>query len=284
MRKPSVLACLLVLCGLLPVAAQAQDDFAGVEPEAETTVTEPAAEAQPTASTNTNTQGLRPVPRWSIALERFANLTALFFSTEGGGEDLGLRAKGLYAGGPIANPLTAPRLAVDRFLDSGWSVGAGLAFGLGDLDSDDRGVERDEGGYRLLMLQPRVGYRWAVHPDFDVLPRAGITFGWGAITTGEYDECTYELNPQSGFYEDVCSPGEGETVSGFAAVLDLEVTAAWRLTDSFNVLMGVAYDVVFAASGDYDEGGSGSTSSRDFDDGHLSSLQLWAGLGGYLGS
>jgi len=69
----------------------------------------------------------------------------------------------------------------------------------------------------------------------------------------------------------------------FAAVANLELAAAFRLTDSFNILAGLSYDLLVAASVKEKDGYDSSSSEDDsLKDGHLSSLQLWLGVGGYL--
>jgi hypothetical protein len=224
-------------------------------------------------------------PNWSLSLERFASVNAVFLSLDDGSEDVKLRTKGITAGGPIANPLGAPRLSVDYLSKLGVTFGAGLAFALGDLDSADGGRDVDEGGYGLLMLAPRIGYRVEVSKWFDLTPRAGMTVGWARFTGPEQEYCEdYYYEPASGEYvESACTTEEGNKFSMFAAVANLELAATVRLTDSFNLLAGLSYDLLVAAHAKEQEGGdSGDSEKERFEDGHLSSLQLWLGLGGYL--
>jgi hypothetical protein len=223
-------------------------------------------------------------PRFSLSLERFASANAIFFSVKDGDDDFKLRSKGITVGGPIANPLSAPRIAFDYLSKSGLTLGAGLAFGLGDLDSDGGGDELDEGGYNLLMVSPRVGYRMQVADWLDLTPRAGMTLGWASIQGAEYEYCDYDFDTD----EEDCGTAEGDKIKLFGAVVNLELAAAFRLTDSFNVLTGLSYDLLVAARAEeeyedpYSDDGDSDSDSEKFKDGHLSSLQLWLGLGGYF--
>jgi len=221
-------------------------------------------------------------PHISLALERVASAQAMFFSIDEDGDELGLRTKGITAGGPLQNPLGAPRLAFDYLSSSGLTLGTGLAFGLGDFDSRDNGDIRDEGGYSLLMLNPRVGYRFALGKVVDLTPRLGATFGWASITGPEYQNCDVSFDGETS--TESCSQEDGDKVKLFAAMVNAELLAAWRLTDSFNLLTGLSYDMLVAAHAKAGEGGGDSSESEreDFDKGHLSSLQFWLGLGGYL--
>jgi hypothetical protein len=223
-------------------------------------------------------------PRLSLSLERVASVNAVFFSVDDGDDEYKLRSKGITAGGPLANPLGAPRLALDFLSQSGFTFGVGLAFASGDLDSQDRHREIDEGGYSLFMLTPRVGYRIAVTDWLDLTPRAGMTIGWARISAAETESCDYSYDPETGQETEDCSKGDADAVSLFAAVANLELVAAFRLTDSFNILTGLSYDLLVAANAKEEEAGYGSEDSdkETFDNGHLSSLQLWFGLGGYL--
>jgi hypothetical protein len=223
-------------------------------------------------------------PRLSLSLERFASANAVFFRLEEGEDELKLRSKGITAGGPIANPLGASRLSADFLLGSGLTLGTGLAFAIGDLDSDENGDERDEGSYSLFMLAPRIGYRMELADWLDLTPRAGMTFGWASIGAGEYEYCDYYYDPETGEEDSDCSGAEEDSIHFFAAVANLELTAAWRLTDSFNLLTGLSYDLLVAARAVEKEGGGDSSTDDEetFKDGHMSSLQLWLGLGGYL--
>jgi hypothetical protein len=224
-------------------------------------------------------------PRFSLSLERFASLNAIFVSVDDGEDEFKLRSKGITAGGPIANPLGASRLAVDFLTRSGFTLGAGLAFGFGDLDSDEADQETDEGGYSLIMVAPRVGYRIALADWLDLTPRAGMTLGWARITANEYESCDYEYDEYG--YEEIetnCVNG-ADSVSMFATVANLELAAAFRLTDSFNILAGLSYDLLVSAKVTEEDAyseDSEDSEEESFKDGHVSSLQLWLGVGGYL--
>jgi hypothetical protein len=221
-------------------------------------------------------------PRFSLSLERFLSANAVFFSVDDGDGDFKLRSKGLTAGGPIANPLSAPRISFDYLGIGGLTLGVGTAFGLGDLDSEDEGHEVDEGGYNLFMLAPRVGYRFQLASWLDLTPRVGTTLGWASITAGEHQHCDYDY--ETG--EDQCRRAEGDKLKLFGAVVNFEVAAAFRVSQSFNILAGLSYDLLVAAKATEEESDPyleyDGEDTEEFDDGHLSSLQLWFGLGGYF--
>lgn len=229
-------------------------------------------------------------PRFSLSLERVLSASAVFFSIDDGNDELKLRSKGITAGGPIANPLSAPRLSLDYLSKSGITLGAGLAFALGDMDSEEHGRDRDEGGYNLIMIAPRVGYRIEAADWLDLTPRAGVTLGWASMSSGEYEYCDYEYdyayNNEYNRASEHCETAEGDKLKLFAAVVNLELAAAFRLTPSFNILAGLSYDLLVAARAKEEEGGPHYPGDTDetakFKNGHLSSLQLWFGLGGYL--
>lgn len=217
-------------------------------------------------------------PRFSLGLERVASLNAVFFSVDQGEEEFGLRAKGFTAGGPTHNPLSAPRLTFDYLASSGLTLGVGLAFGLGDLDTGHN--ESDDGGLNLLMLNPRVGYRLPLGHLVDLTPRVGATLGWASLAGPEQQSCGYSYDPETGMKTKDCSEPFTAQVNMAAAVANLEIAAAFRATDSFNILTGVSYNLLVVASAQPSNGDS-DESSESFS-GHSSSFQLWIGLGSYL--
>lgn len=219
-------------------------------------------------------------PRFALGIERVASLNAMFFSLDD--EDFALRQKSVTAGGPIFNPLSAPRFTFDYLSKSGLTIGGGLAFGLNDLDSKEDGEVDDQGSLDLLMLNPRLGYRIPVGKVVDLTPRVGATLGWASLTDAAREECDFTFNDATGESSSDCETVEGDSINLFATVVNLELAATFRLTDSFNLLTGVSYDLLVAASAQ-EKDSDGSEGEKDsFKDGHLSSLQLWLGLGGYL--
>jgi hypothetical protein len=81
---------------------------------------------------------------------------------------------------------------------------------------------------------------------------------------------------------ETCTSSPGGRDSLFFAAASVDLAAAIRLTKTFNVLGGIAYDHVFAASGSTSSGGGGSSSNDLHPEGRYLGLQLWFGLSGYV--
>lgn len=181
-------------------------------------------------------------------------------------------------GGPAVSPLALPRVGIDVLLPGGLTLGAGAAFGAVSYGSDpDRGESSSVSG-RGYLLAPRVGYRVGVAPWLDVTPRAGVSILGGSITGPEGRSCVYAADGSSS-----CTSTPGETLSLFAVAASAELVAAFRVTRSFNVLAGLAYDhVVAASSSSKRTRGSVSTARDEEVEGRYLGGQLWLGLGGYF--
>jgi hypothetical protein len=192
-----------------------------------------------------------PAPRFSLSLERVGGFALGTIDPDGPDEEVTVTT--VVLGGPLASPLAAPRLAFDYYAAGGFSLGAAFSFFSATTEAGDS--EQNISGF---LLEPRVGFRFGASPKLDLIPRISVGFGSGSI-------------------EDKSSGGGMDESSGTITVLTGSFTAVYRLTGGFNLLTGLAYDAVVAASGE----GGGDGSSDSFD-GSVGSLNLWFGLGGYF--
>lgn len=212
----------------------------------------------------------------SVSLERFAGIAYTSARPTDASASIGVTAYGI--GGPAFSPFAFPRAGADVILPTRLTLGAALGIGgVSVTVSPDQGQSTTVNGTAWLV-SPRVGYLLRVAPFLDLWPRAGLTFIGASLS---------EPNTQttSGFSDSL-----------FAAAVSVELAAVLRVTRSFNVLAGVAYDQAFTATG---SGTSTSTSSTFTATGSTvtsttttsSSLdvkgrylgpQLWFGLGGYI--
>jgi hypothetical protein len=124
----------------------------------------------------------------------------------------------------------------------------------------------------LYTLTPRIGYRVPLSERVDLTPRAGLTFAGASAS------------PSSG----------NNNASIFAIAVGADAPVAFRLTDSFNLLVGVGIDYTVSATvsstttsttttGGGTTGPTTSTRTQTDDlKGSLFSMQAWLGIGGYL--
>lgn len=209
----------------------------------------------------------------SLALERVGGLSYTKASAKDSDTSASLTV--FQLGGVTVNPYAAPRLGVDLLLESNLTLGAALSVGrysvsasgastttvtgAGGTTTTTSSSSQDLGSLFIYTLTPRVGYRVAASPDFDVTPRAGLTLAGGSVSNG----------------------GSSGSAGVFALALDAEVVGAYRATQSFNLLAGVGFDYTVAASASSSSGSGSSSSSTDIKGG-LFAMQLWLGVGGYL--
>ena len=182
-------------------------------------------------------------------------------------------------GGPSLNPVSIPRIGFDVILPSNLTLGAAVGFGLISIATHpDNGDGQTAESGKAYILSPRVGYRIEVAPWLDITPRAGVTLLGGSLTGPQRNVCS------SAPPYDCTQKVDGTTDSLFAAAASVEVVGAMRVTKSFNILAGVAYDHVFAASGSEDRPTSATDrqTSDEKVDGKYLGVQLWGGLGGYF--
>jgi hypothetical protein len=200
-------------------------------------------------------------PTVSLALERVGGLSYTRASASDNDAAGSIFAFGVAQANP--NPFTAPRVGVDYILPIGLTVGASGGFGRFSLSTTDATgkTTTDQGSLFLYTFTPRVGYRIALAPQFDLIPRLGLTLGGGSLNAG----------------------GSDASSGVFALAISGEAAGVFRLTNSFNLLAGVSVDQTVAASASYTATSNGTTRSSTSDiDGGLLSLQMWLGIGGYL--
>lgn len=205
-------------------------------------------------------------PSLSIALERAGGLG--YAKASSSDADGGVSVTAFGVGGVTPNPFAIPRVGVDAILPSNLTLGGAVGFSRVSGSLNEKSKSTDIGSVVLYTLTPRVGYRIALSDKIDLTPRAGLTFAGGSA-----------------------SPGEGNnSASIFAIAIGADAPLAFRLTDSFNILVGAAVDYTISATVTTDQQrstsqpGGGTTSSTRTDDvkGSLFSMQAWLGLGGYL--
>jgi opacity protein-like surface antigen len=257
--RVSHVASSLVALTLLLVAmpAAAQDD-------APTPTSPPPTSPPPSASPSESKQ-----PTFSLALERVGGIG--YAKAASNADDSSLSLVALGVGGVTPNPFAVPRLGLDFILPSNLTLGGAVGFTRLSASASSGSQSQDVGSVFLYTLTPRIGYRIPLSDKVDLTPRAGLTFAGASV-----------------------SPSDSKTgASIFAIAVGADAPVAFRLTDSFNVLVGVGIDYTVAAtvsstttSTTFTSGTSGSTSSTSSrtDDlkGSLFSMQAWLGIGGYL--
>ena len=260
---------LLVAAALLFIASPAsasQDDPTNVPPPPATTAppAPPVVVAQPPPASEKKEQ-----PSISIALERVGGIGYARVSDKHGDNSLSVTALGI--GGLTPNPFAIPRVGIDYITSSGVTVGGAAGFSRISASTSSGSNNQDVGSVYLYTLTPRVGYRIQLSDHVDLTPRAGLTLAGASA-----------------------SPSEGSSsVSIFALAIGADAPLAFRLTDSFNILVGAAIDYTVSATATVESqsptvvsGPSGSSSSskasKDEAKGSMFSMQAWLGIGGYL--
>jgi hypothetical protein len=260
--RVSPVASSLVALALLLVAlpAAAQDDAA--------TPTSPPASASVASSPSAGAaEGKQPT--FSLALERVGGIGYAKAAANTGNDSLSLVALGV--GGVTPNPFAVPRLGLDFILPSNLTLGGAVGFTRLSASVSSGSQSQDVGSVFLYTLTPRIGYRIQLSDKVDLTPRAGLTFAGASV-----------------------SPSDSKNdASIFAIAVGADAPVAFRLTESFNVLVGVGIDYTVSATASTTTtsstvnggptGSTTSTSSRTDDlKGSLFSMQAWLGLGGYL--
>jgi hypothetical protein len=217
----------------------------------------------------------------SLSIERVAGFA--YASLRPTSSDTSRGATTFGIAGPAINPIALPRLGIDVILPIGLTLGGAIGYGHASLsESDGTGATTDSFAGNAWLVSPRVGYLFHVAPIFDVWPRAGITFAGARLQEPDSQSCSSFSSP-AGVIDSSCTSTPGPSDSIFVVAASIEVAAALRLTRSFNVLGGIAYDHVFAASGSTTQQSSGNSTSSDAQvQGKYLGAQLWFGLGGYV--
>jgi hypothetical protein len=219
---------------------------------------------------------VEPPPRFSLSLERVGG--AAFSSLRPSSADASYGVTSFGIAGPAANPVSLPRVGFDVILPSGLTLGAALGAGLVTVSvNPDKGDSQSETA-RAFILSPRIGYRIEVERWLDVTPRGGFTLMAAGVQTPDSQRCTFTGTTE------LCQSVQGDSASLFAVALSLEVLLAARITRSFNLLGGLAYDHVVSASGSSSstDATGGRTSTDAKAEGKYLGGQLWLGLGGYF--
>ncbi len=196
--------------------------------------------------------------------------------------DSSLAATTFGIAGPAINPIALPRAGADVILPMSLTLGAALGVGSASLSiSPDDGSTGQTLSGTAWLVSPRIGYLFRLGPMFDIWPRIGVTLAGASLKEPDSQTCS-SFSTNGVTSTETCSSSPGGSDSLFFAAASVDVVAALRLTKTFNVLGGIAYDQVFAASGSESSGGGGSSSSDLHPEGRYLGLQLWFGLSGYV--
>jgi hypothetical protein len=177
----------------------------------------------------------------------------------------------LGIGGVTPNPFAIPRLGLDFILPSNLTLGGAIGFTRLSASTSSGSKSQDIGSVFLYTITPRIGYRIPLSEKVDITPRAGLTFAGASASPSD----------------------SSNDASIFAIAIGADAPVAFRLTDSFNVLVGVGLDYTVSAtvsttttsSTTTGVGGTTTTSTKTQSDdvkGALFSMQAWLGIGGYL--
>ena len=113
-------------------------------------------------------------------------------------------------------------------------------------------------------------------PWFDLVPRAGISIANAGLSYASGQSCI-----SAGTAPPQCTTIPGDSVSLTLVAASFEALGAFRLTQTFNLLAGLAYDHVISASGSNTNGSNGASTDAHADGKYLG-FQFWLGLGGYV--
>jgi hypothetical protein len=220
-------------------------------------------------------------PSLSLSIERVAGMA--YGSARPTSSDTSFSATTFGITGPAINPIALPRVGADALLPIGLTLGGALGYGYASLTVSPDGQTSQSITGNAWLISPRVGYLLHLGPLLDLWPRVGVTFAGAGLKEPDSQSCSSFAN-NIGPTSTTCTTSPGASDSLFFVAASLDVAAALRLTRSFNLLGGVAYDHVFAASGSASSSqSSGNSSSADLHaQGKYLGAQVWFGLGGYL--
>jgi hypothetical protein len=252
-RFASVVSALALLFVAAPAAAQ--DEAPAPRPAPPAVPAPPLGEAKQ--------------PSLSLALERAGGIGYAKASSTEGNNDSSLSLTALGVGGVTLNPFAVPRVGLDFILASNLTLGGAVGFTRLSGSTSSGSKSEDIGSAVLYTLTPRIGYRIPVTDKIDFTPRGGLTFAGASF-----------------------SPANSSAdASIFAIAIGADAPFAFRLTDSFNILVGAALDYTVSANvtttsstTTVGPGGTTTSSSTKSDEvkGTLFSAQAWLGIGGYL--
>ncbi len=203
-------------------------------------------------------------PSLSLALERAGGIGYAKATSTEGTSDSSVSLTALGVGGVTLNPFAVPRVGLDFILPSNLTLGGAVGFTRLSGSTSAGSQSEDIGSAILYTLTPRVGYRIPLSDRIDLTPRGGLTFAGGSF-----------------------SPADSRNeASIFAIAISADAPFAFRLTDSFNILVGAALDYTVSANvtTTTTSGGAGGTTTNRSEEvkGSLFSAQAWLGMGGYL--
>jgi hypothetical protein len=215
----------------------------------------------------------------SVSLERVAGVAYGSARVDAASDSFSATAFGIA--GPAINPVNFPRAAADVLLPSGLTLGGAVGYSGASLSiSPDGGTSSSITGNAWLVV-PRVGYLLHLGSLVDLWPRVGITLEGAGLQSPESQTCS-SVTSNSGptpVVTQTCTNSPGPSYSLFYAAASVDLAAALRVTRSFNVLGGIAYDQVFAGSGSSTQNGTTTPIQAG---GQLFGVSLWFGLGGYV--
>jgi hypothetical protein len=182
-------------------------------------------------------------------------------------------------GGATLNPTAIPRLGVDAILPMGLTLGGAVGLTVASVSDNPNGGTSQTLSGTIFLVSPRIGYRISLGKFIDLNPRLGVTVVGGSINSGTVTQqsCTTDFMGNT-----TCTntqvPGSSASLTAWAFAVDVPV--AVRLTDSFSLLAGVAFDDFFSVSASTSN--QGGPSQNGDTSGAYWGLQAWLGLGGYL--
>ena len=208
------------------------------------------------------------VPSMSLAIERVGGIGYARAASTETNNDASVSLTALGIGGVTLNPFAVPRVGLDFILPSNLTLGGAIGFTRLSGSTSSGSKSQDVGSVFLYSLTPRVGYRIPLSDKIDLTPRVGLTFAGASGSLGD----------------------SKNDASIFAIAISADAPLAFRLTDSFNILVGAGIDYTVSAnvtttstttvSGPTGTTTSTSTQSEEVK-GSLFSLQAWLGVGGY---
>jgi hypothetical protein len=210
--------------------------------------------------------------RLSLSIERVAGVAYGYARPTSSNESFTATTFGI--GEPALGPIALPRLGADALLPVGLTLGAAFGYSKASLTVSADGDRGQTLTGNAWLISPRVGYLLHLGPLLDVWPRLGVTFARGSVQQPDSQSCSAFIVGMS----QTCMTLPGETDSLFFVAASVEVAAALRLTRSFNLLGGIAYDQVFSTSSSTSEPQNGGHGSAPW---KYLGAQLWFGLGGY---
>ncbi len=193
--------------------------------------------------------------RLSLSIERVAGVAYGHARPTSPNESFTATVFGI--GEPAIGPIALPRLGADVLLPVGLTLGGAVGYSMTSLTVSSDGDRGPTFTGNAWLLSPRIGYLRHLGPLLDVWPRVGVTFARGSLRQPDSQACSaFKLGTS-----ETCMTLPGETDSLLFVAASVDVAAALRLTRSFNLLGGIAYDQVFSTSASTNAPQNGAKSS-----------------------